>query len=100
VFLKCGVCKSRAAEQNANGGGGVRRRKVGGQSDGSQQAGAQSVDDRRGPGLVGKTTDGSAVAAVARVADNQHLISRCFISYISIINNQSIKHNGLLARQL
>ena len=88
------MCDSCPTEQNADGWGGAWRRKVGGQSDGSEQAGAQSVDDRRRADLVGKTTKRGAVPAVVRVTHDQHVVvgrRRVFIS--NNINTITIKFN-------
>lgn len=88
--MKCRVHDSWPAEENANSRRvGLRKRKVGSQSDGSKQPGTQSIDDRGGLSLVCKTTDGSTVAAVAGVTHDQHIVlssCRIFISYVRIIS--------------
>ena len=105
MFAEDGVCQGRATEQHPDaaagggtgwtGAGGVRRRRqVDRQADGGQQTRAQRVlhglgAGGLGPGLAvgggGEATEGGAVAAVARIAHDQHVGvhggRRVFITY-------------------
>jgi len=67
MFLKCRVNNGCPAEKNTDAGRCRGWRQVGGETDGSQQAGTQSIDHRAGVGVIGETTECRAVSTVARV---------------------------------